>query len=271
MSQQFIILSTARTGSNLLISLLNKNTKVKTDGEIFNFFSLKKENLISVLNNPKNYLNRHLKSNNLVEAKGFKIFYNHCLKGCLNFFRQKKSEKDFNQKFLKDLYKNEEILNQINIEEKEEKIEEIWNLIKNNKNIKVIHLKRLNILNTFISLKTAFLTNMWVTKNTNEISDPILKLDYEECLNFFKRIKNYEKKYDEFFSDHEKIEVTYEELVNNQEVIMRKIFVFLEVEYVEGKSALKKQSKKSLKDRIQNYYELKEKFKNTPYIYYFED
>lgn len=67
--RRFIVLSRSRTGSNLLISLLNSHRQIRADREIFNRLNGR---------NYKDILDRAFaKQHFWVKAKGFKIFYYH--------------------------------------------------------------------------------------------------------------------------------------------------------------------------------------------------
>ena len=67
--RKFIVLARSRTGSNLLISLLNSHPCIKAEGELFRI--LHGENYKKILSNtfPEKLDN--------IKAKGFKIFYYH--------------------------------------------------------------------------------------------------------------------------------------------------------------------------------------------------
>lgn len=69
--KRFIVLTRSRTGSNLLISLLNSHPHIKAEGEIFN--KLNGDNYKTVLDKAFS------KQPYSIKAKGFKIFYYHPL------------------------------------------------------------------------------------------------------------------------------------------------------------------------------------------------
>lgn len=67
--KRFVVLSRSRTGSNMLISLLNSHPNINVEGEIFG--RLNGQNYNKVLSVAFGKQSRHIK------AKGFKIFYYH--------------------------------------------------------------------------------------------------------------------------------------------------------------------------------------------------
>src|SRR5579871_4263372 len=77
--QRFMVLGSARTGSNLLLSLLSAHPQVKTYGELFNLDMLPKASLTEVLDDPVAYLRQKVYQDHKseIEAVGFKMFYDH--------------------------------------------------------------------------------------------------------------------------------------------------------------------------------------------------
>lgn len=96
-------------------------------------------------------------------------------------------------------------------------------------------------------------------------------MDYKECLNYLKKIKEYEEEYNSFFSEHEMIEIIYENLMRDVDQETRKVQEFLGIEVKKLKSCLRKDDKKPLSQSIANYWKLKEKFKDTEFKEFFED
>ncbi|WP_280564143.1 hypothetical protein [Chromohalobacter sp. 48-RD10] len=67
--RKFIVLTRSRTGSNLLVSLLNSHPNISADGEIFS--KLNGRDYKRIISNAFSRQPRYIK------AKGFKIFYYH--------------------------------------------------------------------------------------------------------------------------------------------------------------------------------------------------
>ncbi|MHC5143365.1 MAG: hypothetical protein ACYSOY_07220, partial [Planctomycetota bacterium] len=70
---------------------------------------------------------------------------------------------------------------------------------------------------------------------------------------------------------HDMLDIYYEDLVSDTENVCHKVLDLLQVEKCDLKSTTLKQSRKPLSERIQNYTELKQYFKNTPSSIFFED
>lgn len=142
------------------------------------------------------------------------------------------------------------------------------------KNIKIIHIKRKNILKSHLSLKrVAKRRDQWsnISGNQTNTSDQSIHLDYEECLHAFEETREQEKKYDNLFKGQNKINVFYEDLTRNYENEVRRIQEFLEVDYQTLNPLTHKQGKKSLAEEVSNYTELVEKFSGTVWEEFFED
>ena len=77
-----MILGSARTGSNFLLSLLSSHPSIKTYGELFNLDSLPRDDLSAALEDPVAYLQRrvYMPHGPGISAVGFKMFYDHLTK-----------------------------------------------------------------------------------------------------------------------------------------------------------------------------------------------
>lgn len=245
---RFIILSRGRSGSNYLRGLLNSHSQIITFGELFRFYDsigwevpdydqyFQSRSLISLFqNNPIRFLEEKVfkKFPKQILAVGFKIFYYHA---------QNDSRKT------------------------------VWTFLRDQKDLKIIHLKRNNTLKVLVSLKKAAKTNKWTdTIGGEQEEDFKVSLDYEECLRAFTWAQETKKQYDIYFEESHKIDVFYENLSNNYASELKRIQEFLGVNYEAVKPTTYKQSKQPLSKAISNYYELKERFEGTPWEVFFED
>jgi len=219
-----IVLSRSRTGSNLLINLLNSHPNICFYGEVFRDMQNQTfDHIYNSVFSAKPFF---------IKVVGFKIFYYH---------PEDQDSKD------------------------------VWERLINEKDLKVIHLKRKNILRTLISRKIAEENNFW-TQNSkhNNISNKQISLGREECRTFFGKTKNWEQQYDKLFKDHPKIEVFYESLVSSlTKEELGRIQSFLGVEVKNLKTNLQKQNPENLDDLIVNFDNLKESFRNTSWEHFF--
>lgn len=224
---KFVIISRSRTGSTLLMTLLNNHKNIICEGELFQRLNGKSCKQIwnsSFSKQPKN-----------IRQVGFKLFYYHP-------FDDDKS---------------------------------VWDFILKDKNITIIHLIRKNKLKSLVSREIAELTNKWAeysyNKDAIKIEDKMISLNYYSCLKSFEKIEFYENKTRNQFSEHNFLEIDYENLVEQEEKVIRDIFKLLKVEYQKVTASNKKQNPEGLKKLIINYEDLKTQFKNTKWHPFFED
>jgi len=114
------------------------------------------------------------------------------------------------------------------------------------------------------------MTKVWENKsNKLERNEPMI-LEYEGCLEFFEKTKEFEIQTDDFFKDSKKLDISYEDLSENTNEEMERVQSFLGMDYSPIKSRNYKQSVTPLSEGIKNYAELKEKFSNTLWSGLFE-
>lgn len=237
---KFVILGRGRVGSNLLRSLLNNHSQITTFGEVFRDTGMTDWDHMEYFHSQKTL---YLLQND--PAK----FIRTCLFGRYPGYIAAVGFKIF--------YYHVPDTN-------------IWPYLKGQKDIKIIHLKRKNMLKTYFSLKKAELTNIWVNTSEANSDNSSIFLKYEDCLKYFVETQNWQNKCDALFSNHNKIDIVYEELVSDFQTQMKDIQQFLGVDYEFVTPATSKQSKLPLNESISNYYELKEKFKATPWAEFFK-
>ncbi len=193
----------------------------------------------AISNSPTDFLDARVYRNypSYVKAVGFKIFYYHAEQG--NF-------------------------------------KDIWPYLAEDEEIFVIHNKRRNILQSHLSNKRAQQTGKWSDKghqnseNLEQPTVPLIYLDYDELTRWFEMTKKWEEGVDSTFSSHDKIDVYYEDLASNYTAEIDRIQKFLGLELVKIEPTTKKQAKRRISEEISNYSELKEKFRDTEWIEFFE-
>ena len=237
---KFIILNEIRSGSNLLKTLLNSHKNAFCFSEIFSPYC----------SNVFNGAFKNTEKLNLIRDKyPIKFLENMVFSGY---------KSDINAVGIKIIY-NHFV-----------EFELIKNYLKEN-NIKIIHLRRKNLLKAFLSLKKANKSGIWFSEGKLKENKSIdfIRLDYEDCLKFFEETSKKIKYFDDFYKN--KINIFYEDLIKNREFELKKIQVFLGLEVQKLEANLVKQETKSISDSILNYYELKEKFKGSKWEVFFED
>lgn len=241
---KFIILGRSRTGSNFLRGLLNSHPAVIVLGEIFRNqdaidfdhpqFPTTKSIMRIYQQDPSRFLEKIVfrKIPANYMALGFKLFYYHA---------------------------------------NENPFKKVWSNLKERSDLHIIHIKRKNILRTHLSRENAVKTGQWVNTSGKEIHFQTYKLDYDSLLHDFVQTRQWEQQADIFFSAHPKLEVIYEELSENTDQEIRKIQQFLDLPDHRVQPQTFKQIQRPLYEIIENYEDLKSKFKNTEWAVFFED
>lgn len=265
-----MVLGSARTGSNLLLSLLSAHPHIKTYGELFNLDMLPETSLLEVLDDPVTFLRRKVYQNHKLEiaAVGFKMFYEHLTR---DYFTKLVDVSDAAPQ-LKAKYTQFSSFIESNYawETLDERFRTAWEFLRADQSLAVVHLQRRNMLHTLISLKQAYMTSQWWSLKSGLQTTPPVHLDPEECSRYFQKLSNSAAEADAAFAEHPKINVIYEDLIQNQQDTLQGIFTFLKVPYKSVTTRMKKQNLASPRETIDNYEQLKNYFRNTRWDVFFE-
>lgn len=150
----------------------------------------------------------------------------------------------------------------------------IWNELMNMRELRLIHLKRRNILRTLLSRKIAAKRDIWsATNGVARVDVDAKKVEFkvDELREEFERTRAWEEEYDKMFSTHPIVVVYYEDLVERPEMAFRWITDMLGLPHHKPKTALVKQNPEKLSQLIVNYEEVKQAFSGTQWESYFED
>ena len=241
---KYIIICSTRTGSNMLRSLLNSHSRIVGFGELFQNndkigwylpgYSQNRKLRAIYHDNPAEFLKRVVfcKYPRGIAAVGFKYLYEHTHGNSWKILRP---------------------------------------FFKHATNLKIIHLKRRNILRSYLSQLTAQQTNRWVNCTDIQSAGSPLTLDFRNCLWHFRAIRAYEAYFDVFFKNHPTIEVSYEQLVSNRDIEMKRVLRFLGAGTEDLFPSIYRQSCQSLSIAISNYADLKNKFMGTEWEIFFEE
>lgn len=244
--RRFVILGRGRTGSNFLRGLMNAHSRVVVFGELFRTpdsigwefpdyerFRNSRAPVALMQSDPPAFLEREVFRNfpSRTAAVGFKLFYYHA---------------------------------------RDDRRRRLWAWLKEQKDLRVIHLKRRNTLRMIVSEKKAFRTDTWTNTTGAEESKFSVAIDYEECLRRFQHEQAEAAAHDRFFSGHPMLEVIYEDLASDYRDRTKRILEFLDLDYEPIEPSTYRQSSQPLAETIENYFELKDKFKGTRWEAFFE-
>lgn len=145
-----------------------------------------------------------------------------------------------------------------------------WSALQSIPNLRLIHLRRLNILETAVSSKIAYESGVYgdlgkssisqshppASKAVNSIIYPVDKLQ-----SVFEKTRQCEDQYPKLFGNCPSLEITYEALISQPQAELSKICSFLGCNpSIRLTTNFRKQRSKSLRSVVANYDELKEFF-----------
>jgi LPS sulfotransferase NodH len=224
---RFIVLSRSRTGSNMLISLLNSHPAIIAEGEILARLQGRDGSQVVTQAYAKQPL--------YVKAKGFKVFYYHPLD----------SESD-----------------------------DLWEELTADDRIRVIHLKRRNILRTLVSRKIALMKDAWIATSEARMKvagGKAAEFTTSELEQGFRRTRDWETAGDARFQGHPLLSVYYEDLIREPDGTLAQVLDFLGLQYAPLATEMRMQNAERLTDLVTNYGELKAAFAGTEWQAFFED
>ncbi|MCC6190122.1 MAG: sulfotransferase [Anaerolineales bacterium] len=241
---RFIILARSRTGSNLLRGLLMQHSRVLSFGEIFRSpevidfdlpgYEPSRGALALYRRDPVRFLATQVfrRVPVRVQAVGFKLFYYHA---------------------------------------RAQPWQAIWECLHDLAELRVIHLRRRNILRTHLSRARAERSDRWVNLSGEAEDKEPLELNYEACLKDFIQTRQWEQAADEHFAAHAKLVVCYEDLAEDYQREMARLAPFLGLLDEPLAPQTRKQAQQPLRAAIANYAALKQQFAGSEWEVFFEE
>ena len=241
---RFVIIGTGRSGSNFLRGLLNAHPSALALGEVFREhgrigwdirgYVRSRKAMAMFETQPVRFIEQVLFRRYPVRlnAVGFKLFYHHA---------------------------------------RDEAWASVWDYLRDDKEIRVIHLKRENLLRVHLSRCQATRSGQWInTRGGREAAEP-MELDYDACLAMFETTRGHEEACDALFAGHELLGLTYEDLAADRAGQMSRVQGFLGLPRMAVQPSTYKQSTQPLSRAIRNYEDLKRRFAGTRWEGFFED
>lgn len=240
--QKFIILTTARTGSSHLVYLLDSHPNIVSMGEIYNE--------VKIWNLPEKSLLRkipHLKKLRDWQPEAF-----------LKFLIFHKYPSQIKAVGFKLLY----------IQTQDSPGKKLLRYISAQNEIKIIHLKRMNMLEMFISNLMAIKTGIW-TSNDGRYPKIRFSIKPAECQVFFMYVEAQQKLFSRLFRYHQILDVSYENLVDKPQYEFNSIQTFLGVKTHQLMPKIQKLNHRAMRDIVSNYEPLKQQFRKTKWSKFF--
>lgn len=253
---RFVMIGTARSGSTMLSSLINSHSRAIAYGELFRdedaigwdlpqLDAKDPERLPLFRRDPVRFLKTmvYRQRDGGTEAIGFKLFYYHAR----------------NKPFAS-----------------------VWDWLRRDRTIRVIHIRRLNALAQYLSLERAKRTGCWVEVRKKGVKgvlaqgdaqrrapDPLL-LDPDDCARHIEWLREQEQRIDALFAAHPLLQVSYEDLAADLPREAARIQAFLGLPEETLSVRTSRQSSAPLHEAIANFAELRERLAGTPYARFLE-
>ena len=239
--QQFVILCAGRTGSNMLVGLLQSHPKVDCYREVFHFskpswgldhlrYLNTPQNIALRESDPAEFLDRLVFGPRPVghQAVGFKLLYWH-MEGDRDPWRSR-----------------------------------VLPAVQRDSSLKVIHLVRRDKLATVVSGHQAKMDKVWVKEREARVGlRPPVRLSPTFVERRVRTLERMEVKYDTYFMGHDVLKVYYEDLVSEAEDSVNEIGRFLGLSSHTYRTKTAKTGRDRIEERIENYVELKHHFEGT--------
>jgi len=237
---RFVILASSRTGSTLVTRALNKHDKVVTYGEIMRQYdrppaAIKQGNSKRMYQtDPARFLEKRIyrKYPKEINAVGFKIFYYHASR-----------DTEWGQA--------------------------IWSCLAKQERLRVIHLRRRNLLAAQLSAQKAAMTREWT--NYSGASMGAVTLDYEETRERFEALDALASECEEILAGHQFLDLFYEDVAEDFSAEMNRVQTFLDLPPRELAPTTKKRPSQPLAQQIANYHDLKDQFAGSAWARFFDE
>ena len=148
-----------------------------------------------------------------------------------------------------------------------------WDYLKSHPEVRVIHLTRRHLLESFLSLRVAIQTNEWArlasTSRPRNTIEPFY-VSPQECSAYFTEIEQQREEARTSFASHPTLDIEYErDLCGDFEQTIYRLQDFLNVPRLRASKLLERQAQRKPSQQISNYAELKEYFRQSPYSHLF--
>jgi hypothetical protein len=149
-----------------------------------------------------------------------------------------------------------------------------WSYLIAHREIHIIHLFRLNLLDSLLSLSVALRTDEWTRMKETDVRPDLLDpfpLALERCENYFLNITRLRRLVREDFREHRVLELTYEhEISSGYQETYDRVCDFIGIPRESVHILLDKQAARKPSEQIKNYADLRRHFLKTEFGHLFE-
>lgn len=151
---------------------------------------------------------------------------------------------------------------------------DLWDRLIADQDVRVLHLKRRNILRTLVSRKIAGMRDVWTATSRARLRMAGSKAVFfttSELEQGFRRTRAWEEGGDRQFQGHPLMSVHYEDLIDDPASTLACVLDFLDLEQCPLATSMRKQNPERLTKLVANYAQLKAAFAGTEWQAFFED
>ena len=147
----------------------------------------------------------------------------------------------------------------------------LWDYLHQEKSIKVIHLYRKNLLESYVSRKIAQQTDVWeisIQHKKTLKDEKKLDIDINDFRLYMDKLLNQRTEALALFSSHATLSIEYQQLSEHYQQVMTQVQQFLNLEVKPLTKTLHKQSNLPIESRVNNYDEILKRLSVKKYYDY---
>lgn len=151
---------------------------------------------------------------------------------------------------------------------------ELWQALSEIRELRVVHLTRINFLRTYVSRRIADEQEVWSlrgNKTQGRSQAPVLVIKPEELQSAYEKTRQLQARRELLFADHRLLSLTYESLVAQPQSEFKRITDFLDLAERPPVTSLRRQNTRKLSEIISNYAELRASLSGAELESFFEE
>lgn len=147
-----------------------------------------------------------------------------------------------------------------------------WSYLAAERDIRIVHIARANLLEVLVSREVATRTNVWTVREGTPFQEPEpFEIAPERAEHYFNRILACRWWAERTFRRHRQHWIDYESLVGHFDEVVQGLYAFLSLPPHPARMAFRKQMHRRPSEQIANYEALRRHFRGSIYEVYFED
>lgn len=235
----FVVISSGRSGSNLLSNLMRSHRRLVQHGEVFGEYLLESRYVRNSINRVgvRAHFDKRLRRMHFEKSTGIKILYEN----------------------LQERYGNVRGI---------PGTEALLPHMQSRQDIRYIHLVRRDKFATLISSKLARAKGRWTGGDYGKLE---VMIPPDWLAERFEFLETWENRVHASLFEQRYLKLVYEEMIEEREEAMRRVFEFLGLRCPELTTNMKKQNLRKKSQTVTNYFELKEFFSDTRFALFFDE